>query len=304
MGEDGTRPGLPAELQAATRDKHHALNLQVLNKLPLCIPPASDSPLLYAKGMVVFGQIYFAFESHLTNSLENDEIDVTLRDVYNRIYLPRLLRTARLQRDLEIIKIRLGEQARKELDQLAEQSMVFQQRILANLSIKPHVLFAYAWTMYLALFNGGRWMRSRLLAAGPSFWLGRQLPLSFWDFVDCDGAPSNGEDLKAAFKEGFAHSTESLGDIHQKEIIDESKALFDLCLEMVRYLDASPPGYSSADTCSTIQQTAESRRAKGADPSASGPGSLVGPAWHYLASTFHSVPTSAAFWKRKEISSD
>lgn len=305
IGEDETRPTLPIELQAATRDKHHALNLQVLNKLPLCIPPATDTPIMYAKGMTVFGQIYYAFESHLITSLANDKLDGMLRGIYNHIHLPRLLRTGRLQLDMEIIKMRLGEQGQQEIDKLAEQSMAYQQRILESLSTKPHVLLAYAWTMYLALFNGGRWMRSQLFSPGPSFWLGRELPLSFWDFEGCDGAPSNGEDLKVAFKEGFARSAASLSDTQRKQIIDESKALFDLCSEMVGYLDKCPPSSTGPEACSVIDRTAESSKGKGADIYAGSSGSLVGPAWHYAASTFHSVATSTAtFWKRKEISSD
>ncbi|KEF53141.1 uncharacterized protein A1O9_11049 [Exophiala aquamarina CBS 119918] len=304
-GEDETRPSLLIELQAATRAKHHALNLQVLNKLPLCMPPPSDSPILYARGMTVFGQIYYAFESHLKNSLENDELDETLRDIYHRIFLPRLLRAALLQRDMEIIKMRLGEQERQEIDDLAEQSMGFQRRILVSLSTKPHVLLAYAWTMYLALFNGGRWMRSQLFSAGPSFWLGRELPLSFWDFEDCDGTPSNGEDLKVAFKGGFARSAASLSDIQRKEIIDESKALLDLCLEMVRFLDESLSSSLGAETCSIINRNAGSSREKRNKTDTGSSGSLVGPACHYVTSTFQSVATSTAtFWGRKEISSD
>lgn len=300
VGETDKGSTLPIELLAATRDKHHALNIQILNKLPLCIPPASSSPILYAKGMTVFGQIYYAFEAHLVASMENERLDERLQDMYNRIYLPRLLRTARLRRDVEILKMRLGEEGQQELDDVAERSMVYHQRILASLSTKPHVLLAYTWTMYLALFNGGRWMRSQLVSAGPSFWLGQELPLSFWDFEDSGGAISNGEELKVAFKEGFAHSAASLNDEQREEIIEESRNLFDLCLEMVSYLDGGE--MIGPETCS-IRPAAEKRKPGGGNYASAR--SLVVPAWHYVATMFGSAATSAAtLWRRKELSSD
>jgi heme oxygenase len=42
-------------------------------------------------------------------------------------------------------------------------------RVRAN----PHLLIAYAWTLYLAVFSGGRYIRSNLCDAGEDFWLGR-----------------------------------------------------------------------------------------------------------------------------------
>jgi heme oxygenase len=301
MRENQNMSSLPIELLAATRDKHRTLNIQILNKLPLSIPPASSSPILYAKGMTVFGQIYYAFETHLIASMENENLDERLQDIYSPIYLPRLLRTARLRRDIEIIKMRLGGQGQQELDDLAERSAIYQQRILASLSTKPHVLLAYTWTMYLALFNGGRWMRSQLFSAGPSFWLGQELPLSFWDFEDSEGAISNGEDLKVAFKEGFAQSAASLNNEQREEIIEESKILFDLCSEMVSYMDE---GAQLIGTDSFSNHGAAANRKHGVDNNVRA-SSMVVPVWHYVASMFGSVATSAAtLWRRKEISSD
>lgn len=298
---DTQRNQLPVELLAATRDKHHALNLQILKNLPLCIPPASDSPVLYAKGMTVFGQIYYAFESHLTAYLENDELDESLRHLYKRIYFPRLLRSARLRRDLEIVKMRLGDQEKAEVDELAEQSMVYHQRILANLAAKPHVLLAHVWTMYLALFNGGRWMRSQFFSAGSSFWFGQDFPLTFWDFADPEGLPSNGEDLKIAFKDNFAEASCLLDDQQREEVIDESKNLFDLCSEMVRLLERGPSLLASPENFSNHSVTTS----HGADSSAT-TGSLVLPAWRYVSSMFGSLATSASrvVWRRKELSSE
>ncbi|KAK5060012.1 hypothetical protein LTR84_009896 [Exophiala bonariae] len=292
---------LPIELLAATRDKHHALNLQILKNLPLCVPPASDSPILYAKGMAVFGQIYYAFEAHLTACLEDKEFDETLRDLYKRIYVPRLLRSPRLRRDLEIVNMRLGDHGKQEVEDISERSMIYYRRIRAALCAKPHVLLAYMWTMYLALFNGGRWMRSQFFSAGSSFWLGQDFPLSFWDFEDPTGTASNGEDLKVAFKENFAEASRLLDDTQRDEVIDESKNLFDLCLEMVRFLEGGPSLLASPETFST--HIAATNRAADRSPTT---GSLVLPAWHYVASLFGSLATAASntVWRRKELSSD
>jgi heme oxygenase len=245
------RPALAVELHAATREKHHELNVQIMARLPLCLPPVASDPAFYTQGMTVFGQIYFAFEDSLVKTLARTDLDQRLRIMSEQIYFPRLLRTARLRSDIAILKSGLDRTLADELSVLETDAAAFYQRIEDSLSERPHTVLAYAWSMYLALFNGGRVIRKQLAEPEAMFWRGDGFPLSFWDFDDDGVRGGKGEDLKVAFKEAFLLAADVLTDKEREDVIAESQALFDLCLEMVYYLDhrASPPTSAMAPTC-------------------------------------------------------
>lgn len=42
-------------------------------------------------------------------------------------------------------------------------------------AVKPHLLLAYSWVLYMALFSGGRYIRATLRGAGVGFWGGRRV---------------------------------------------------------------------------------------------------------------------------------
>ena len=194
---------LPEQLRAATRQLHHALNTQIVARLPLCLPPKAETPFKYAKGMIVFGQIYFAFESALAARLKSSTADPRICRIYRKLYFPQLLRTSRLRNDIDSIKSRLRRNQVEDIEILTEESAAFRQQIEISISANPHVLLCYAWTMYLALFNGGRWIRKLLVSADSGFWYGENLPLSFWelDRQEQDGCAES--QLKDAFNGSF-----------------------------------------------------------------------------------------------------
>ncbi|KAI5921396.1 hypothetical protein F4810DRAFT_712650 [Camillea tinctor] len=152
----------------------------------------------------------------------------------------------------------------------------------------PHVLVAYAWVLYMALFSGGRYIRATLEGAEPrSFWvpasappklevpqrqsfffspvgllkgLGtritsyaaavtttpgrareadaqrtRDLPLRFFRF----DTPSDGEDLKAAFKQRLAAADAAalLTPAEREDVVREAQRIFDSLVRVVEELD-------------------------------------------------------------------
>lgn len=296
--DSGTRPALPIQLHAATREKHHALNVDVLAHLPLSLPPIAADSLPYATGMVVFGQVYFAFEDQIQETLQRDQTGETTRDIYQHIFFPRLLRTARLRADIDTLKSRFESRTEQGLSSLAEESKRFYEQVRRSLKDKPHVILAYAWTMYLALFNGGRWIRKQLAAPGSEFWHGAS-PLSFWDFDDGDNAESD-EALKVAFKNGFSTAATLLNDEEKDDVIEESKALFDLCREMIAFLD------TVAKTHQSVEPSHATRVEQVWWPSNPIVGnSYVAPVWNHIASSIASIrQTAASAWVRKEVSSE
>jgi heme oxygenase len=89
--------------------------------------------------------------------------------------LPGLLRAGRLRADIRVLtgtpehKIDEQLEAASQNGHLAEFIAHTKQSVEAN----PHVLLAYAWVLYMALFSGGRYLRASLQGAGGSgddFW--------------------------------------------------------------------------------------------------------------------------------------
>lgn len=162
-----------------------------------------------------------------------------------------LTRSSRLKRDLEFLlnchptdlEVLL---AKYPGDKVAH----FCTHIRKSVNEKPWTLVSYAWTFYMAIFSGGRWIRGGLLNAGEDFWpavipistsgLVNKIPsnlkergLSFWHFP----GPHDGEDIKATFKSRLAAAESLFSPDERVDIIEEAKNIFRLCAELVGELD-------------------------------------------------------------------
>jgi hypothetical protein len=95
----------------------------------------------------------------------------------------------------------------------------------------------------MAVFSGGRWIRSVLLKAPPGFWpeqdsQGKTLEergLSLWHFL----GPHDGEDIKADFKTQLLAAETLFTPDERVDIIEEAKNIFRLCATLVDELDES-----------------------------------------------------------------
>lgn len=134
---------------------------------------------------------------------------------------------------------------------------------------KPHVLIAYAWVMYMAVFAGGRWIRGQLASGGREFWEGagdvidrdsetdnkdnedgksaaapKAAPGINFDtlgdrglaFFSFDGA-HDGEDIKAAFKARLEDAEALLSPRQRAEVVAEAHAIFEWSIALVEELD-------------------------------------------------------------------
>lgn len=166
-----------------------------------------------------------------------------------------LIRSSRLKRDLEFLlhchptdlEVLL---AKYPGDKVAH----FCTHIRKSVNEKPWTLVAYAWTFYMAIFSGGRWIRGGLLSAGEGFWPTndpttssmnnmpatsnsknnlKERGLSFWHFP----GPHDGEDIKASFKLHLSAAETLFTPSERIDIIEESKHIFRLCAELVDELD-------------------------------------------------------------------
>ncbi|MCJ1431331.1 heme oxygenase [Xylographa pallens] len=244
---------LPAQINSTTRASHTHLNRLILARLPLALPPSSRSPETYATGLQHIAPIYLSFESLWVEIVDlqpleaSQAIDHRVFSALKHLYMPDMLRTRSLKSDLSCLLHKSSE----EVDDVLEHMEGLQlHRFLLHFeqmcAVKPHVLIAYAWVMYMALFNGGRWIRAQLFTANASSWrlpaLGStsdsaevdpSLGLAFWHFP----GEEDGEDVKNEFKARL-NDVEGLLDVEQRQdIVDEALSIFKNLALLVGELD-------------------------------------------------------------------
>lgn len=118
----------------------------------------------------------------------------------------------------------------------------FTEHIRAEVPGKKHLLLAYTWVLYMALFSGGRYIRARLRGAGVGFWRGGDEGgmddgkgdgvdrfLGFWTFEGSE----DGEDIKAEFKSRFAAVEGTLTEGEREEVVQEAVFIMRSMIELV-----------------------------------------------------------------------
>ncbi|PGH04409.1 hypothetical protein AJ80_08520 [Polytolypa hystricis UAMH7299] len=263
---------LPTQIFEAIRDHHTTFGSTVSSRVPLCLPPHAPDPELYALGISRFAEIFFAFESawlsqlrrtsltDLSNYHTEGDVDSFINDdagrigkMLSEIFIPELLRSERLRADL--LNLESVVEAEKEEDSHAMKenaATAFASHIRDSTEHRPHLILVYAWIMYMALLNGGRRIRTKLVSAGPYFWEpknhdgtlqtppatsdGRPPPpngLSFW-FFDYD---SNDQGIKYAFRERILSASSLLTSTERTEVIAEAVEIFHQCNLIVAEID-------------------------------------------------------------------
>ena len=164
-------------INAATRTTHSQLNQSILARLPLVIPPQTETPSVYVSGLLCIAPIYIVFEAQWKRLLllPRDNDDAPLRRIHaivHSLWIPGLERTARLKSDIRAMTGWSAQTLEEQLRSVSETGhlSVFLAHAERVIEKRPAVLIAYAWVFYLALFSGGRVMRAALESAGEAFW--------------------------------------------------------------------------------------------------------------------------------------
>jgi heme oxygenase len=221
--------------------------------LTLALPPNATDPRLLGYGLSAFAAIFFTFEDfwqELNDSLETDEKPLTgTHDAQVKMWLatlvpPELVRSSRLKEDLEFISNRTCTNVKRGLP--AQREML--KQIPAEIRAKPHILLAYIWVMYMAIFSGGRWIRQQLSNAGMEYWTGEEpcieldkhelqsLQLPGFSFLSFEGG-EDGEDLKALLKGRLAEAETLLTQDERHDVICYAMGLFQRCIQLVYMID-------------------------------------------------------------------
>ncbi|KAI1335227.1 hypothetical protein F5Y15DRAFT_254459 [Xylariaceae sp. FL0016] len=218
-----------------------------------------------------------------------------IHSLLSHLRLDGLQRTQPLQRDLNALTGWSSRTLVEQLNDAAESPVLadFLTHTKRSVQTHPHVLLAYAWVLYMALFSGGRFIRASLESIDPSFWVPASMhppvtvvgspspsprmtikakntmgesgsqpsaPLDFFHF----DTPTDGEDLKQTFKRRLAESEALLTTQEKDDIVQEARCIFDFMVRLVGALD---------DVCGTDR---EAEAATSGSNSGSGGGFGVG----------------------------
>ncbi|KAF2967857.1 hypothetical protein GQX73_g5666 [Xylaria multiplex] len=283
--EDPIRP-LSDSINAATRSVHTKLNRLVISRLQLALPPQADDASQYVSGLLHITPIYIAFESLWRRILKlpdppeapgsdkdgsagvvcdpvglrpngrnahrrltvNSRIDALLTN----LYFEGLQRSQALQQDLISLTCWSDRTLAEQLNNASRSPILsdFLTHIETFVEKSPHVLLAYAWVLYMALFSGGRFIRASLENIYPAFWIPASAqqptpatlanfaitavqPLSFFQFNTREG----GDDLKREFKKRLLESEGNLTTLEREEVIGEARCIFEYMIRLVGELD-------------------------------------------------------------------
>lgn len=230
MANESAEKTLQEELQHAIRHDHLVINRLISSRMPLCLPPKTDSPLRFALGLTVYAHLYTSFEVAWEIALSQaSKSPAYLSDLET----PGLSRRPRLSRDIHALSQLVAPSGAKRMQKFQQQTAHFHHTIFHRCQDKPHLILAWAWTMYLAIFNGGRFIRAGLEAAGDDFWGTKDYPLEFWNFDGKD----DGENIHNAFKENFDRAAKRLTRKQKDETVAEARHVFHVVEDVIHVLD-------------------------------------------------------------------
>ncbi|KAK1828276.1 hypothetical protein QBC39DRAFT_265378 [Podospora conica] len=263
------RPRLGDLINSATRTTHTHLNKTILSRLPLALPPSTTTPDLYTTGLLHIAPIYLLFESLWLNlvspttpppppylspsaiALFPHDLSPSpspppptppptcpphIHQILTNLLPPSLPRTPSLHADLTLLLAGAPPATPLRLPPLTSPRLAaFLSHTRRSVASRPHVLLAYAWVLYMALFSGGRFILATLESAGPEFWSGSS-PLSFFRFP----GENNGEDeVKGAFKARLAELEAGLSEREVEQVVQEARCVFENLVLVVGELDVA-----------------------------------------------------------------
>ncbi|KAK4226892.1 hypothetical protein QBC38DRAFT_214994 [Podospora fimiseda] len=226
--------------------------------------PSSDLPPSRTLPLFPFGTADPVAKHHRSGACER------LHEVLGQLRIEGMRRTENLLADIGAMSGWSEEEVKANVKKAGEGGRLkeFVAHIKRTIDKNPEVLLAYAWVLYMALFSGGRFIRSSLEGAGVEFWSRKSdpvpplevacntptvsspsgvgdFPLSFFRFA----TPRDGEDLKIEFKKRFLACGESL--LTQKErdrVVREAICIFDNMNLIVGQLDGVFEGMNRSPT--------------------------------------------------------
>lgn len=293
---------LAESIAIATRGIHARLNKLIVARLPLALPPRAADPAPYLSGLLHIAPVYTTFEEawqgildaapptastgslpdgcdpeiplldtgsvllpkHEDPRVHRPSVCGRMHSMLEHLHLPGLMRSGRLREDIQVMTGWPDDLVEEQLQAISKAGYLseFTSHIKRAVMNKPHVLLAYSYIMYMALFAGGRFIRASLESAGEPFWdtdpspvkptwrasqrstaaegdsdadsALRLMPLGFFHF----DTPLDGEDLKREYKQRLSDSEGLLTPREKHDIVQEAVCIFENVTLLVAQLDA------------------------------------------------------------------
>ncbi|PVH89961.1 heme oxygenase-like protein [Cadophora sp. DSE1049] len=124
-----------------------------------------------------------------TPLIHTPKICTRAHSLLTHLRLPGLLRAGRLLADIRTLTNTPDHQISAQLRAISHSGPLaeFLQHTKTSVEANPHVLLAYAWVLYMALFSGGRYLRAALIEAGgqgDTFWSRESSPVRPYSIDD------------------------------------------------------------------------------------------------------------------------
>lgn len=204
--EAGDSSSLSHQINASILSSHTTLNRLILDRMPRAVPPHTDNPSAYITGLLHIGAVYIAFESLWQNLIgvhseiapipytfpfnspdeqeqqhvEPAKITARTRRVLEEAYSATMLRAPRIKADVQAMTGWPDHVLEQQLKLIGTSGRLgkFTLHIRDTVNKKPHILLAYAHTLYLALLSGGSYIRTELMFIDRGFWEATPTPIA------------------------------------------------------------------------------------------------------------------------------
>lgn len=220
-------------INSETRAQHDKIDKLMTLKLALAL---RDSKI-YRQGLQSFYHVFNSIETALYNQFDNNP-NGEWTEILKQVWKPELARSGKAQQDLMFY---YDDVKAKFVNPKMPEQIKFAQHIERACAEKPYLLFAYLHVMYLALFAGGRVMRSSVTKAtglfpqkdGLSHEQIVKLGANFFTFDVSDE-----DTFRLIYKRDYELMTRNnLTESQKVEIIEEAKYIFEQNSNCVKELE-------------------------------------------------------------------
>lgn len=219
-----------------TRDAHNKINTYMSIRLAFALKHG----FIYRQGILAYYHIFDAIEQEVDRLLMDpqNEKELQMQSILRQFWLEEFRRSNQIFKDLELLyspEYKSTDEVRDFISSnaLPPKLQEFVDYIHATVQEEPCTILAYCHVMYLALFAGGRVMRSNIYrhtGLFPKFEFLSPKDLvhrgtNFFTFSE-EGTDAENK-LRWKYKQGFELSTrEELTEEQKKRIIDVSSQIF------------------------------------------------------------------------------
>ncbi|RPB29904.1 heme oxygenase-like protein [Terfezia boudieri ATCC MYA-4762] len=155
---------LSIEINRSTRDVHDSINKIIMVRVGLGLRDVRN----FREGILSFFYIYKTFEEEWSRLLTNPPQTISARKLHilRTLHTPLLLRTEPLLRDLSFYySLQTPHSALEKFSTPTTPARIaYANHIREAIKEEPLVIIAYAHNMYLALFAGGKIIKSKMLS--------------------------------------------------------------------------------------------------------------------------------------------